>query len=316
MNSSHLSIAGKVFLLGEYAVLMGLPALVATVGPRFQMKVSLSSSWQDSRRAWPERSPLGRLLQWAESQGVEPLAFEFLDPLQGAGGLGASTAQFAMAYQAISQSQEEEGSTAHPRRWPQVLRLYRELMSDEPIIPSGADLVAQWQGGVTFFDPSQNFAQDVWALLGTLPFIIFSTTATHSQRKVPTHEHLRDLAERGILKMDSPLVSALKSHLMQAMSALEERDFQSFAQAFQSYGNTLGQYDLETQATREDKKVLLHLPDVLAVKGAGALQSDGIIVLMKPGSLSHDHVIEAAKERGLTLLVDGLTCQMGVSCPV
>src|SRR5689334_3004965 len=35
------SIAGKVFVLGEYAILAGLPALVAAVPPRFSMKCGL-----------------------------------------------------------------------------------------------------------------------------------------------------------------------------------------------------------------------------------------------------------------------------------
>lgn len=314
VSSSHLSIAGKVFLLGEYAVLTGLPALVATVEPRFQMKVSSVESWDQSLQDWPEQSPIARLMRWAQAQGFAPLRFEFIDPLFGAGGLGASTAQFAMAYQAITQGMQEGDSfSSHPRRWSVLLKLYRELMSDEPVPPSGADLVAQWQGGVSFFDPSQAFVQDVWALLGTLPLMVFSTT-TQSKRKVPTHEHLRELAHRGILSPDSPLMQSLKNHLMQAMNALEERDFRAFAHAFTAYGNTLGQYDLETQATREDKKVLSHLPHVLGVKGAGALQSDVILVLMEPGAPHHHHVIEAAQERGLKLIADGLTCQMGVTC--
>ena len=298
-------------------MLTGLPALVATVEPRFQMKVSEAESWSSSLACWPEQAPIARLMRWAQLQGCAPLAFEFVDPLLGAGGLGASTAQFAMAYHAITHRLPEEGAGAFqssaPRRWSEVLRVYRELMRDEPIVPSGADLVAQWQGGVSFFDPSQGFVQDVWALLGTLPFLIFSTT-TQASRKVPTHEHLRELADRGILSSGSPLMQSLRNHLMQAMNALEERDYRTFAQAFSNYGNTLGQYDLETQATREDKKVLSHLPHVLAVKGAGALQSDVILVLMEPGAPHHDQVIETAQARGLKLIADGLTCQMGVTC--
>lgn len=39
-NISAYTIPGKVFLLGEYAVLFGSPAIVAAVEPRFEMLVS------------------------------------------------------------------------------------------------------------------------------------------------------------------------------------------------------------------------------------------------------------------------------------
>ena len=46
------SAPGKVFLLGEYAVLAGLPALVASVGPRFD------------QYAFPWAHDVGRTIFW------------------------------------------------------------------------------------------------------------------------------------------------------------------------------------------------------------------------------------------------------------
>src|SRR4051794_11791453 len=97
------SIAGKVFILGEYAVLGGLPALVGTVSPRFKMFLSQTQDF-----IHPD-SPLGRLQSWAKKMGLPDLGFRFEDPFEGRGGFGASTAQFAMAYLAYAQRSSGSG---------------------------------------------------------------------------------------------------------------------------------------------------------------------------------------------------------------
>src|SRR5207237_74228 len=96
-------------------------------------------------------SPGGRLLEWARAEGVAPIEIEFEDPHEGAGGFGASSAQFALLYRALAERAGLEPSA--PAAW----RRYRQLTAvgaGEGLAPSGADLVAQWLGGICDFDPA------------------------------------------------------------------------------------------------------------------------------------------------------------------
>jgi mevalonate kinase len=308
MKLERYSIGGKVFILGEYAVLAGLPSVIATVEPRFELTVVDSDSNGEAFSAHPS-SPLGRLETWARSTGLPPLKFQFRDSFQGEGGFGASTAQFAMACMAYFQRMES-GS----RRWTEAWGLYRELMTDSSgVVPSGADLVAQWQGGVVFFDPSDRHCLDLWPLFDWANLLVFS--ASHQTgRKMPTHQHLETLSKMGFPQANPSLVSSLEKCLIQGISGIRENHPHQLGKAMNDYADILRQSGLESPATRDDRQTLESLPGVLGVKGTGAFQSDALIVLLEAGTPERERIIETAVARDLRLVSDGLTCQMGISC--
>ncbi len=300
------SIAGKVFLLGEYAVLVGLPALVSTVPDRFKLTVLVNSP-KGTTHIHPQ-SPVSKLKIWAKKMNLGDLPFQFEDPFHGEGGFGASTAQFAMAYLAHSLNAGEDHVS-----WNQAWNLYRELSCDEPLLPSGADLVAQWQGGVSFFDPSERHYKNFGSEFDWSSLLVFSTTS-QAGRKVPTHEHLKILSDQGFLDNSGETFSMLKQSLLTGMSAIRSHDLRGFGEVMDQYADILSQFGLEVKATSEDRQALRKLPDVLGVKGAGALQSDAILVLMKPNSPHRNQLIETAKSRRLVLVSDGLVNQVGIQC--
>jgi len=199
------------------------------------------------------------------------------------------------------------------QQWNDVWKLYRELMSHEPIIPSGADLVAQWEGGVVFFDPSDSHCMDLWPIFDWSNLLVFSATEKPG-RKVPTHEHLAALSKQGFPKCNHGLTLELERTLVQGISAIRENDPTRLGMAMDEYANILSRFSLEAAATFEDRQILRELPGVLGVKGVGALQSDGILVLLAPGIAHREQIVQAAQSRGLRLMSDGLTCQMGVTC--
>jgi hypothetical protein len=124
---------------------------------------------------------MARLLDWAQTQGLPELGLEWVDPYQGAGGFGASTAQFALAYFAFMQASAERAETAGD--WKSAWDLYRSLMGSDVLVPSGADLVAQWQGGVVEFDPrlfragvdpgAQPVVEDLWQCFDWSQLLVF-----------------------------------------------------------------------------------------------------------------------------------------------
>jgi mevalonate kinase len=304
------SVPGKVFLLGEYAVLAGLPAIVATVAPRFRfsslLNAASSVAFAKSEAVFAPQSPAGRLTQWACAQGLPGLQSSFTDPYAGKGGFGASSAQFALVYQAYAQL------TSCGGRWEDVWRLYRELTSDEFLPPSGADLVAQWRGGITFFDPLEVSCTDLWPIFNWSDFLIFSATGQPG-RKTATHEHLKELAAQGFPSRKHSLVSELKQSLTRGIGAIRKNNQEELAHAINEYADVLWRTSLETPITHEDRLALMDESDVMAVKGAGALQSDALIVMMRPRSSLRHQVIQAAKKRGLDLISDGLPSQLGVT---
>lgn len=304
MQNRRFSTPGKVFILGEYAVLGGLPGLVATVPPRF----FLNQTQGESQEFHPE-SPIARLQNWASKKGLPELSFQFEDPLGGAGGFGASTAQFAMAYLAYSQFFDDDQSG----RWTSAWKLYREVMASEVMTPSGADLVSQWQGGVVFFDPSDLHCLDVWPLFDWSRLIVFSATGQVG-RKVPTHSHLRGLVEKGFPQGMPQLLKDLERALISGISAVRENDVFELGKSLDDYAEALQRAGLECTATFEDRLFLRDLPGVCGVKGAGAEQADAVLVLLEPNASNRDLIIKAAEARGLRLVSDGLTCEMGVTC--
>lgn len=324
MPESCFSVAGKVFILGEYAVLAGRPALVAAVEPRFRLSRGephgRAGGWEPS-----SASPAGRLLEFIRRRvGADRTAnLRFVDPHEGCGGFGASTAQFALLYRVFA---EEMGFEP---RWRRVWALYRELTDQgRAIPPSGADLVAQWQGGIVFFDPSERLCFDVSPLLDWTRLLVFSA-AGKPGRKVATHEHLERLSGKELAR-DGAWVSALSGALEAGIRAVHEGDGEKLGLAMNAYAETLSGLGLENAEAREDRLALRALPGVIGAKGAGALLSDAVIVLLNergsraggPGvdragsdeRGSRAQVVRAAEARGLRLVGDGIGPQAGVLC--
>lgn len=298
MNSAHprsSEIAGKTFLIGEYAVLAGNSALVAAVGPRFRAQVD------EAAPEFVPESPAGRLQSFALAAGLSPVRLRFEDPHGGSGGFGASTAQFALLY--LEYAKQAGWST----RTTDVWRLYRELTAQAEVPPSGADLVAQWQGGVVLWEPREPRATEVWPLINWQSVLVFSASGIPG-RKTPTHQHLGSL--RAL-----PDVSSLVPHLNKALNAVRDGRFDEFGDCVSAYASALAELGLEHPDARADREALGRMPGVLGVKGTGALLSDGVIVVMDPSSAHRDTLIERAESRGLKLISAGLTKEWGIACP-
>jgi mevalonate kinase len=304
MSGECFDIAGKVFMLGEYAVLGGLPALVAGVAPRFSGSLcEATAEWGD----YHPDSPVGRLLRWALEHRGASYSFRFEDPYQ-SGGFGASTAQFAIAYTAGA---ERLGLNCD---WRSAWRFYRDLTADEGIAPSGADLVAQLQGGVTLFDPASLTCADLWAGFDWSRLLIFAPDAQHD-RKVATHAHLKALSDGRGMAWRARLFSRLERPLMRGLDAIVRRDVRALGQALNDYADVLAAGGLEIRRTLEDRRALADLPGVCGAKGSGALQADVVLALMAPDA-GAEPVIQSARTRGLKLICHGLPWQAGITVHV
>ena len=288
-----VSIPGKVFLMGEYAVLKGAPAWVASIQPRFEWSKSQRTPLDDSFFPHPQ-SPAGRYL---DSLGLWTKTGGWYDPFDGLGGFGGSTAEFLAAL---------FSRVDLPVDTKECHRLYQSFSkTDDGYIPSGADLIAQKVGGIVQVQ-NINTNQDIEFQNVTLPagahWLVFS--ASHLPgRKTKTHSHLASK-----MKFDlEPLIGILNEF----DSALSRQDPTAMGKLMIRYSEALNHMGLENPDTEADRMELCKHPDVLGVKGCGANLSDAVLVLLK--SVDHEEqVVQLAKTRGLQLVTRYLGAE-GVS---
>ncbi len=297
-----LTIPGKVFLIGEYAVLAGLPAWITAVAPRFSYAPENGKGIPLS----PE-SPAGKLIgSLAPNIPAGKWEGNFIDPWRGLGGFGRSTAEFACVAYAAGMRDPID-----------VWNKYRDLTAGDAASfpPSGADLVAQWSGGTIEWDPEAKRITDLTAAVSRLPLLVFS--ATHLEnRKTLTHVHLETLSvARDRESFVAELRKVLSPSLQRAGAGLREGNAFEIGKAFSDFASALSSLGLEAGIVKPEREALTRIPGVLGAKGCGALGTDAMLVMVD--SLENhrrvDAIIEyAEREFGLKLLARGLVPERGI----
>jgi mevalonate kinase len=297
----QLSIPSKAFLLGEYAVLDGAPGIVSTFAPRFTLNSGTADSKDRSSSLFHPESPAGLYLRENAWEGI----WNFTDPHKGAGGFGGSTAEFLLAY-AIAEIKRENNPDANSV-WDAWTR-YKKINPTA----SGVDLVAQWLGGTVLIDTQRKSAQKLG--VGKIgKSVLFFSAAHQAARKVRTHEHLKEKTE-----FTSSAREVLVELVKAGGKALTHDQASILGEVMNEYGDTLRRAGLEISATTEDRKALAQLPGVLGVKGTGALQADGLVVVLDPAfaapHLPHkENTIRFAEARNLVLVCSDIsTSETGI----
>lgn len=190
----NFKIPGKTFLAGEYAVLLGGPALGLATSPCFEFSVD-----RDRATSFHPDSPAGKYLSHKNDRSE----IYFKDPytaLDVRGGFGRSTAEYLAA---ITPELLQKKSGVFD-----ILKEYKDLHKGQKVQPSGMDLVFQWLGGVTLADQKLQLYQNFQWNFSNLDFCLI-----YSGIKVPTHDHLAtlDLAQLTELPQLSSLLCSLYS---------------------------------------------------------------------------------------------------------
>lgn len=254
-----LKIPSKTFLLGEYGALLGEAALLAATGPSFQVRPLKEARLEGIA---PE-SPAGQLWQKEKL----PFGLEVVDPHQGAGGFGASGAQFLGAW--FFAKAFKSGVWPKLSEWPELLQDYWDFSGGGRLPPSGADMAAQLAGEITFFHREDGLLTSHKWPFKELSFLLFKTP-----QKISTHEHVSALEPSQIQELGSCSEAALK--------ALQTQDAGSFLSALQEMEQQLQQRGLVAASTAEWVEALKQESATCAAKGCGALGADVIVVFCNP----------------------------------
>lgn len=254
---SGFAFPSKTFLLGEYAVLQGAPALLLGHPPHFRC------TWETAGGPSPfhPESPAGKWLALHPAAGLSP---RFTDPHAGKGGFGGSGAEFLSAW-CLGQ---EVPSADKPRAifsW-NAWEDFKGLGASG----SGADILTQAFGA----DRESAFFLVV-DLEGRSLVELFpvrtggSLSLFHTGKKLATHEQktpanlpvaeLRELTERAIGCLDGGL-------------------FTGFAECLSAYGEKLAALGLLAPHSAEALAALQGVEGVRGAKGCGAMGADVLLV--------------------------------------
>ncbi len=247
-------IPAKTFLLGEYAALKGAPALLASTRPCFELNLN-STEIQSSIHP---QSPAG--LWWAQNKQKTHLSF--IDPYQGCGGLGASSAQFIGAYLANAYLQKKEAQLES-----MLEAYYHCAWNGKGLKPSGYDLITQTQYGCVFINKRENQINSYEWGFEELSFLLI-----HTGFKLPTHHHLQE----GNINFP---IDKLSQTVNKAKEALEQNNAELFVSSINNYHEQLYSLNLVAQHSLELIEELRCYPEVLAIKGCGALGADILLII-------------------------------------
>ena len=258
MNIIEISCPAKTFVLGEYAVLDGGPALIMNTAPRFICRIQKSAG--SRLPLLPENSPAG---QWIlkNPQDFQSTQMDWFSAYGQKGGLGFSSAQFNILYAYSFILREGAIDQISPR---EIWRSYRSLQF-EGFMPSGADVVSQWVGGVGVFEQNPLSVETLTSALPDLHCLILRTGDHFA-----TYKYLKDF-ELGD-------VSQLKRIAEEGIQAIKKQDEEAFVSAVNDYRRELERKHYITKKSKALLEKISRIKAVRACKACGAMGAEILVV--------------------------------------
>ena len=280
----RLSVPSKTFVVGEYAALQGVPALLLNTSPRFSLIASEREASQESQLTPVMKSLLPKFK-------LDKYHLQFVDPHKGRGGFGASGAELLLmvAFRRVLEKME--------------LKPFSMLSEVEDVkneigwhLGSGYDVLSQTSGAATIIDrESQKIESSEW------PFSDIGWVLLKGETKILTHEHLANLKNRNFDRLAQVSRQTAEAFL------LREQD--NFLVGVREFYSELVHLDLVNVNVRKRVDELRDIEGVLATKGCGALGADITLVLFEMNCKeqvlakikSHFEIIEANLSEGLAV---------------
>lgn len=240
----------------------GGPALLVNTQPRFQFHVQYPVN--KVLHPFHKDSPAGLFVE--ENKKVfSSVSIKYMQAYES--GFGLSGAEFNCVY--LLKVLLEGGSVEDISCF-DILKKYqnRNPISQKKLrTPSGADMVSQWLGKVCIFSKPSMAKSMNWPFKG-LSFALFRT-----EENLKTWKHLENLKQKNFSKLKEISLTALK--------AVHSSSESLFLQSIHNYRKVLEEEGLTHPSTKKMLQQLDSHPEVLAVKGCGAMGAEVIVVFFK-----------------------------------
>lgn len=258
------TIPAKTFLLGEYAALKEGPAILVTTSPYFQVSLQQAElqSSLDLELGYESIHPDSPAGRWWHSQQIIKYTLQWHDPYSGCGGLGASSAQFIGSYLASCRLNRTK-----PTLKGMLEAYYHCAWDGQGLRPSGYDVIAQTLYGCVYINQQKKQIQTY-----SWPFDNLSFLLVHTGSKLATHHHLQKAVLPDQIEQLSALVETAKQ-------AFEHRASDLLIECINAYHDELAKLQLVAAHSLELINVLRNCPEVLAIKGCGALGADILLII-------------------------------------
>lgn len=281
-----LSVGSKVFIMGEYLALNGGPALLASLEPRFELRIEKGEGLLNNISL---ESPAG-IFYSKNQKFFSDYNIEFFDPFNGSGGWGASSAQYAMLAAFFYGQSTIQTDAQWNLDLQQIDKDYLKITSQNTagLPPSGMDVMAQLRGGLVLIDRNKGRIENIVWPFNEISFLMFATGV-----KVPTHVHLNSLIEIPLVELSESVQKFNEALICNNQSAL--------AESMNDFRSTLLNNNLEISTTTEWINKIKPISGVLAVKGCGALGADVILLLVE--KTKEVTIVNELKKMGVTKLV-------------
>ena len=254
----YFEAPSKTFIVGEYAVLYGAPALLLNTKPCFTLQ-----AWHENEtRHCPFHpdSPAGLYYKKFEYE-FKKLRIVFSDPHNGLGGFGCSSAEFLLLKKLHDAVLEKKSCP-----W-DTLSEYKIITENQTPAPSGADVVAQfhYMTEIILYRPeTKEISQLSW------PFASINYSVKHTGYKIKTHESL--------IKPNTLPVKRMTDIVEATALALKQTDSSAFAKCIQDYEKIMDEQHLVCENTKNITQNLLLKGNIRAAKGCGTLAADVIFI--------------------------------------
>ncbi len=176
---------------------------------------------------------------------------------------------------------------------------YRNLAEFQGKSPSGADILGPFFGGLSMVqrEPYLLTQKYFW------PFLDKSVLLFHTQKKLATHDHISQIQEIP--------VSQFSSQMQLLLQGLQSSDWEMFLLGLSGYRQILEQNNWVADHTAEILAYLDTHPQVLFVKGCGAMGADVVAVFCAKSA--KDVLIAEIQEKGLILMASEENITAGIS---
>ncbi|WP_413570290.1 hypothetical protein ACLWBD_07165 [Bdellovibrio sp. HCB117] len=278
------SVPGKTFIAGEYLALQEGPTLVLLSQPCFELEAHKGSGNLGSIH--PE-SPAGLFIRKHQDY-FSQFDLGFKDPYAGKGGFGASTAQFLGVYALWLYKEAPQQDMEKLLDFKHLLEAYYEVAwNGEGQRPSGADLVGQLKGALTFFEKRKGLIS-----VKSWPFEDLELHLLHTGNKVATHEHLKNLKS-----FDA---SSLEKSFAMIRESFDTQDSSIFVSGINAYADSLKSLGFTCNETLSLLNDIKQISGVVAAKGCGALGADVVLVVTRKNE--SEELKQFCQQRQLSLM--------------